>query len=119
MEKTLPHVLRSGDGESKVRRSGKGGQKVAQLITMFLTIFVAELGDKTQIATLLFASERQNSPWIVFTASASALVLGAALSVIMGAYGGRWLANVPLKLIAGIGFILIGVWSVAQYYRGE
>jgi putative Ca2+/H+ antiporter (TMEM165/GDT1 family) len=92
---------------------------MAQLITMFVTIFVAELGDKTQIATLLFASERQNSPWIVFAASAGALMLGSALSVIMGAYGGRWLEHVPLKLIAGIGFILIGVFSVVQYYRGD
>ena len=91
---------------------------MGQLITMFLTIFVAELGDKTQIATLLFASERQNSPWVVFLASAGALVLGAALSVVMGAFGGRWLQNVPLKLIAGIGFILIGGWSITQYYRG-
>ena len=91
---------------------------MAQLITMFLTIFVAELGDKTQIAPLLFASERQNSPWVVFAASAGALVLGSALSVMMGAFGGRFLEHVPLKLIAGIGFILIGGWSIAQYYRG-
>ena len=91
---------------------------MAQLISMFLTIFVAELGDKTQIATLLFASERQNSPWVVFAASAGALVLGSALSVMMGAFGGRFLEHVPLKLIAGIGFILIGGWSIAQYYRG-
>ena len=77
------------------------------------------LATRPQIATLLFASERQNSPWVVFTASAGALVLGSALSVIMGAYGGRWLEHVPLKLIAGIGFILIGTWSVVQYYRGD
>jgi putative Ca2+/H+ antiporter (TMEM165/GDT1 family) len=88
------------------------------LLVMFLTIFVAELGDKTQIATLLFASERQNSPWIVFAASAGALVLGAAISVALGAFGGRYLEHIPLKLIAGIGFIAIGAWSVVQYYRG-
>jgi putative Ca2+/H+ antiporter (TMEM165/GDT1 family) len=85
---------------------------------MFLTIFVAELGDKTQIATLLFASERENSPWMVFAASASALVLGSGLSVLMGVYGGRWLEHFPLKLIAGIGFMVIGAWSIFQYYRG-
>jgi putative Ca2+/H+ antiporter (TMEM165/GDT1 family) len=89
-----------------------------QLAIMFATIFVAELGDKTQIATLLFASERENSPWIVFAASAGALVLGAAISVALGAFGSRWLQNVPLKLIAGIGFIGIGAWSIFQYYRG-
>jgi putative Ca2+/H+ antiporter (TMEM165/GDT1 family) len=92
---------------------------MGQLMTMFVTIFIAELGDKTQIATLLFASERKDMPLLVFTASATALVLGAAISVALGALGGRWLQNVPLKLIAGIGFIMIGAWSLLQYYRGE
>jgi putative Ca2+/H+ antiporter (TMEM165/GDT1 family) len=91
---------------------------MGQLVTMFLTIFVAELGDKTQIATLLFASERQNAPLKVFAASAGALVLGAAVSVTIGALGGRFLDHVPVKLIAGIGFIAIGAWSIVQYYRG-
>ena len=92
---------------------------MGQLIAMFAAIFIAELGDKTQIATVLFASERRDMPLIVFAASASALVLGAALSVALGAYGGRWLQNLPLKLIGGAGFIVIGAWSLFQYYRGE
>jgi putative Ca2+/H+ antiporter (TMEM165/GDT1 family) len=92
---------------------------MGQLITMFVTIFVAELGDKTQIATLLFASERKDQAFGVFVAAASALVLGTAISVTFGAYGGRWLQNVPLKLVAGVGFIVIGVWSLVQYYQGE
>jgi len=92
---------------------------MGQLITMFLTIFVAELGDKTQIATVLFASERKGAALSVFIAAASALVLGTAVSVTLGAYGGRWLQNIPLKLFAGIGFIVIGVWSLVQYYQGD
>ena len=92
---------------------------MSQLFTMFLTIFVAELGDKTQIATLLYAAERKDAAIGVFIASASALVLGAAISVCLGAYGGRWLEHVPLKLVAGIGFIVIGLWSLFQYYQGE
>jgi putative Ca2+/H+ antiporter (TMEM165/GDT1 family) len=91
---------------------------MGQLITMFVTIFVAELGDKTQLATLLFASERERSPWMVFAASAGALVLGSAISVLIGTFGGRYLEQVPLKLIAGIGFIAIGAWSIFQHYRG-
>ena len=92
---------------------------MGQLLTMFFTIFVAELGDKTQIATVLFAAERKDMAIGVFIASASALVLGAAISVALGVYGGRWLEHIPLKLIAGIGFIVIGLWSVFQYYQGE
>jgi putative Ca2+/H+ antiporter (TMEM165/GDT1 family) len=91
---------------------------MGQLITMFVTIFIAELGDKTQLATMLFASENKAPPLMVFAASASALALGAAVSVAVGAYGGRFLEHVPVKLIAGIGFILIGMWSIAQHYRG-
>jgi putative Ca2+/H+ antiporter (TMEM165/GDT1 family) len=92
---------------------------MGQLIAMFVTILVAELGDKTQIATLMFAAEKKDEAWAVFVASAGALVLGAAISVLLGAYGGRWLQNVPLKLLAGIGFIVIGAWSLLQYYRGD
>ena len=92
---------------------------MGQLITMFFTILVAELGDKTQIATLMFAAEKKDQALGVFIACAGALVLGAALSVVVGVYGGRWLQNVPLKLFAGIGFIVIGIWSLVQYYQGE
>jgi len=92
---------------------------MSQLFVMFCTIFVAELGDKTQMATLLYAAERKDGALGVFIASASALVLGAAISVVVGAYGGRWLQSVPLKLLAGIGFIVIGVWTLYQYYQGD
>jgi putative Ca2+/H+ antiporter (TMEM165/GDT1 family) len=92
---------------------------MGQLTTMFFVIFVAELGDKTQIATLLYAAEQKDAPLPVFVASAGALVLGAAISVALGAFGGRWLQDIPLKLLAGIGFIVIGAWSIFQYYQGE
>lgn len=89
-----------------------------QVLAIFLTIFVAELGDKTQIATVLFASENKNSPFMVFAASASALVLGAIISTAIGTAAGKWLEHIPLKLIAGIGFIAIGAWSIVSWYRG-
>ncbi len=50
--------------------------------------------------------------------SAGALVLGAAISVVLGTFGSRYMEHVPLKLIAGIGFVGIGRWSIVQYYRG-
>ncbi len=91
---------------------------MGQLITIFVTVFIAELGDKTQLATMMFASERKDAAFGVFIASASALVLGSAVSVAVGALGGRWLEHVPLRPIAGAGFILIGVWTIVEYYRG-
>lgn len=88
-----------------------------ELLTMFVTIFLAELGDKTQLATLLFVAERKVSPLTVFAASAAALVLAAGLSVLAGALAGKYLSQIPLKLIAGIGFVLLGGWTIADYLR--
>ncbi|HEY2445544.1 MAG TPA: TMEM165/GDT1 family protein [Rhizomicrobium sp.] len=88
-----------------------------ELLLMFFTVFVAELGDKTQIATLLFASERKAPPLAVFCAAAGALVVGTAFSVVIGTAGSRYLGSVPLKLIAGLGFVAIGVWTLVEYFR--
>ena len=91
---------------------------MSDLLAMFVAVFVAEFGDKTQLATVLFASERKMSPLLVFLASGGALLLSSALATFFGTVASRYLAGVPFKLIAGIGFILIGAWTVMQYYRG-
>lgn len=88
------------------------------LIGIFTTIFVAELGDKTQIAALLLASSGKFSPWAVFIATAGALVAAAGLAVLVGSAGARYLEFVPLKLIAGIGFILLGLWQLFEHFKG-
>jgi len=85
---------------------------MSYLATIFITVFIAELGDKTQIATLLFATDRQVHPIMVFCAAALALVASTAIAVSLGTLAERYLTMVPLKLIAGIGFILIGCWTV-------
>ena len=64
-----------------------------------------------------FASERKLPPLLIFGASAGALVLGAALSVVAGTAAGRYLHSVPLKLIAGILFLLIGAWTLWEYFH--
>jgi putative Ca2+/H+ antiporter (TMEM165/GDT1 family) len=87
-------------------------------LAMFAAVFLAELGDKTQLATMLFASERKASPLMVFLASGGALLLSAAIATFLGTVARKYLTGVPLKLIAGIGFIVIGAISVAQHYRG-
>lgn len=80
-----------------------------EFLTAFVTIFLAELGDKTQLATLLMSAE-SNSPWIVFAGAASALLTTSLLGVIVG----RWLAQrVPentLKTAAGTSLLAIAVW---------
>ena len=79
--------------------------------TIFLTVFVAEIGDKTQLATMLFAAEGR-SKWLVFAAAALALVLAAAIGVLVGAQIERWVSPRTLKVTAGIGFIAIGLWTL-------
>lgn len=88
-----------------------------QLLPIFLTVFLAELGDKTQLATLLFAADGKVSPIAVFIAAAGALIVSTAIAVILGTFAERYLAMLPLKLLAGIGFIAIGSWTIAEYYK--
>jgi len=91
---------------------------VENLFTIFLTVFLAELGDKTQLATVLFAADGKATPFWVFVAAASALVATTAVAVLAGAFAERYLALVPLKLIAGLGFLAIGVWTLVDHFKG-
>ncbi|HKS24744.1 MAG TPA: TMEM165/GDT1 family protein [Thermoanaerobaculia bacterium] len=79
---------------------------------VFVTVFLAEIGDKTQLATLLFSAERDTNKWIVFAGSASALILAAGIGVLVGAQLERFVRPQTLKLVAGIGFIAIGIWTM-------
>ncbi len=76
----------------------------------FFTIFLAELGDKTQIATLLLASDREVGKVSLFLAASSALVLATLLAVAIGSQISRWVPPQLIKIVAGIGFIAIGIW---------
>lgn len=87
------------------------------IITIFFTVFFAELGDKTQLATVLFATDKQLSPWLIFLAAAGALVASTAIAVALGTMAERYLTMIPLKLIAGIGFIAIGAWTVWGHFQ--
>lgn len=78
--------------------------------TVFGTIFVAELGDKTQLATLLYASNAANPKLTVFVASAAALVLTSALGVLAGSLVADHVNPNVMRWIAGLGFIAVGLW---------
>lgn len=82
--------------------------------TVFATIFIAELGDKTQFATLLYAADKLNPKLTVFAASSLALVLACALAVIVGVHIERAINPKFLSWIAGCAFILIGIWTLAR-----
>lgn len=76
--------------------------------TVFLAVFIAELGDKTQLATALFASDESRSPWMVFLASSLALVTSAGVATIAGTVARAYMEGPMLKIVAGGGFVLIG-----------
>lgn len=90
---------------------------IAAFLSIFITVFLAELGDKTQLATVLFASEKSYPAWFVFLSASAALVVSTGVAVLLGTAAERWLVHVPLKLVAGLGFILIGVWTVIEHFR--
>ena len=81
-------------------------------LTVFGTVFLAELGDKTQLATLLFASKSAAALWTVFFGAATALVLASAIGVVGGAALSQVVNPRYLTYAAGVGFILIGAWTL-------
>ena len=81
-------------------------------LTVFASIFVAEMADKTQLVTLLFAADKAVSKWVVFLGSASALVLASAIGVLAGTMLSHVISVRMMSVIAGLGFILIGAWTL-------
>jgi putative Ca2+/H+ antiporter (TMEM165/GDT1 family) len=74
----------------------------------FASIFLAELGDKTQLATLSLAAGG-SSRWVVFAGSAAALVTTSAIAVVGGEALSRAVSPVWLKRCAGVLFLMLGV----------
>ncbi len=75
--------------------------------TTFAAIFLAELGDKTQIATFAMAGSA-SSRWVVFCAASLALVASSAVAVVAGAAIGRYVPAIWIKRAAGVLFIALG-----------
>ena len=77
-------------------------------LTIFVSVFIAELGDKTQLATMLFATDREVSKYTVFLGASAALVVASAIGVLAGSLLAEYINIKYLHYIAGIGFIGIG-----------
>ncbi len=74
----------------------------------FALIFLAEMGDKTQLATLSLAAGAK-SRWVVFAGAASGLVLTSLLAVLGGDVVSRWIPAVWIRRGAGVLFLILGV----------
>ncbi|MAM71338.1 MAG: hypothetical protein CMP91_09375 [Gammaproteobacteria bacterium] len=83
-------------------------------LTVFATVFIAELGDKTQLATMLFASDREVNKYLIFFAASAALIVASAIGVLAGSLLANYIDEKYLHYIAGVGFILIGIVTLIR-----
>jgi putative Ca2+/H+ antiporter (TMEM165/GDT1 family) len=81
-------------------------------VTIFAAVFIAELGDKTQLATMLFAADKEVGKYTVFVAASAALIIATALGVLAGSLLSEYINEKYLQYIAGIGFVAIGAYTL-------
>ncbi len=83
-------------------------------LTVFATVFIAELGDKTQLATMLFAADKEVSKLTVFFGASLALIVTTFIGVIAGGSICDYVSEKHLHYFAGICFIGIGMWTLIK-----
>ena len=82
------------------------------LLTTFGVIFLAEMGDKTQLAAMTMAAQTKK-PWAVFLGASLALVAVSALGVLVGSVVGDYVPLIWVKRVAAMAFIIIGILMLA------
>ena len=81
--------------------------------TTFVTVFLAELGDKTQLAAMT-ATARSGALLTVFLAASAALVCATAIGVALGGMLFRLVPEQAIRYTAGAAFIVVGVWVMVK-----
>ncbi|MFH1146911.1 MAG: TMEM165/GDT1 family protein [Pseudomonadota bacterium] len=84
------------------------------LCTIFTAVFVAELGDKTQLATMLFAADKEVNKLSVFLGASFALIVASGIGVLAGCAICQYVSEKHLHYAAGLGFIGIGIWTLLK-----
>ncbi|MGM3304479.1 TMEM165/GDT1 family protein [Anabaena sp. WFMT] len=85
--------------------------------TTFITIFLAEIGDKTQLSTLLMSAE-SHQPWVVFIGSGAALITTSLLGVLLGGWIATKLSPKTVEKSAGVMLLLISVMLFWDVFMG-
>jgi putative Ca2+/H+ antiporter (TMEM165/GDT1 family) len=101
----------------KPAATGSRQRVLTVFVSTFVTIFLAEMGDKTQLATLLMSAESQ-SPWVVFAGAAIALIATSLVGVSLGWWLSSKLSPKTLDCLAGATLLLVSVlllWDVVQF----
>ena len=84
------------------------------IATVFLTVIVAEIADKSQFVTLLYASNAQHSKLSVYIGSSLALMFASGVAVLAGVGLSIWFDERIMARVAGIAFILVGLWTFVR-----
>ncbi len=92
--------------------------RTKNMLPIFSSVFMAELGDKTQVATLMFMAGGAATALEVFVASGGALVLSTLLAVVFGAAICRVVTPRALKTMAGAVFLILGGFYIYQGLAG-
>lgn len=89
------------------------------LLLVFGTVFLAELGDKTQIATMLYAIDKESNKILVFIGASLALISTSAIGVLFGNLISRAINPKYITISAGILFILVGCFTIFKGIRAS
>jgi putative Ca2+/H+ antiporter (TMEM165/GDT1 family) len=112
---TVP--IATTDRPAQVRPSPNAERsRFQEFFAAFVTIFIAEIGDKTQLATLLMSAESR-SPWVVFAGTAMALLATSLVGVLIGRWLARRISGETLQTLTGAGMLVMAVlllWDVVQ-----
>jgi putative Ca2+/H+ antiporter (TMEM165/GDT1 family) len=112
-------TLHHHDDPAKIpsRRPNQGFNKEFTIFaSTFVTIFLAELGDKTQVTTLLMSAESQ-SPWLIFAGAGAALVLTTFLGILLGHWLSKRIAVKALETMVGVILLVVSVmllWDIVS-----
>lgn len=75
----------------------------------FITVFLAELGDKSQLAAIALSSDNRKCPKAIFLGTVAALILASLIGVVLGEGTAQLLPTKWTKIVAAIGFAVLGV----------
>jgi len=84
------------------------------LLPVFCAVFLAELGDKTQLACVLFASDSAANKLSIFIGASLALIVASAIGVYAGCLISEYFSARQLRVAAGSGFIIMGIWTLLR-----
>lgn len=84
------------------------------LVTVFSVVFIAELGDKTQLATMLFATDKEINKLTIFIGASLALIFATAIGILAGSLISEYFSEKHLHYVAGVGFVAIGIWTLIK-----